>query len=505
VDPPVAESQITRPRHDTVRWHSRISELVGLTNAELGLLLAITGMAASLRFATLSLQSYWFDEAVTVDLVRHSFLGMLRAIPDTESTPPLYYVLGWGWSRIFGTGEIGLRSLSALLGTATVPVSFAVGRILVSRRAGLLAAALVACSPMLVWYSQEARSYALLAFLSVLSVLAFVHAGREPTRRALVLWSAVASLALTTHYFAIFLVAAEGLWLLVTRRRHRSVWIAVGATGAVGTALLPLALHQHNTGQTWWIGARPLSGRIRETATQFVTGAYAPPHHGAAVAGLAAVLGVAAGLAWFADTRERRGVVVLLALGGFAVLAPLALAPTGYDNFFYRNLIGAWVVLAIAAAAVLGSRRAGRFGVALLTAACALQLGALTVVLLRPSLQRDDWRSATRALDPVAGPLAIVTNPSFERVSIELYRSNVRAMPQAGATVREIDFLGRARLPLEFRPPMGFQLVEQRRIQHIALVRFRSAGLSHVTPSAIASGSRFGAQGVLLEPTPQSR
>ena len=52
---------------------------------------------------------------------------MLRPIPTTESTPPLYYVLARGWAVVFGTGEVGLRSLSALLGTLTIPVVYAIG------------------------------------------------------------------------------------------------------------------------------------------------------------------------------------------------------------------------------------------------------------------------------------------------------------------------------------------------------------------------------------------
>jgi mannosyltransferase len=83
-------------------------------------LAALTVLAALLRFPTLDTQSFWFDEAVTVTLVRDSLSGMLGALPDLESTPPLYYVLAWLWARAFGTGEIGLRSLSALLGTATL-------------------------------------------------------------------------------------------------------------------------------------------------------------------------------------------------------------------------------------------------------------------------------------------------------------------------------------------------------------------------------------------------
>src|SRR5215208_2856492 len=130
------------------------------------LLAGITVAAAALRFATLDVQSYWFDEATTVHLVRMDLGGMLGAIPDSESTPPVYYVVAWFWAKLCGAGEVGLRSLSALAGTATVPVVYAIGARAVGVRAGLIAAALAATNPLLVWYSQEARAYALLVLLA---------------------------------------------------------------------------------------------------------------------------------------------------------------------------------------------------------------------------------------------------------------------------------------------------------------------------------------------------
>src|SRR4051812_50108642 len=88
-------------------------------------LVALILLGAGLRFATLDLQSFWYDEAVTVGLVRMDLPGMLSAIYHHESTPPLYYVLAWGWSKLFGSGEAGPGSLSALFGTAAVTGVFA--------------------------------------------------------------------------------------------------------------------------------------------------------------------------------------------------------------------------------------------------------------------------------------------------------------------------------------------------------------------------------------------
>ena len=72
-----------------------------------------------------------------------------------------YLLVAWPWAKVFGTGEVGLRSLSAGLGVGLVPLIYLCGNELVSRRAGLVAAAFAAVNPFMVWYSQEAREYML--------------------------------------------------------------------------------------------------------------------------------------------------------------------------------------------------------------------------------------------------------------------------------------------------------------------------------------------------------
>ncbi|HXV06174.1 MAG TPA: hypothetical protein VFP23_09765, partial [Solirubrobacterales bacterium] len=95
------------------------------------LLAGIVALGAALRFATLDLQSYRYDEAVTVARILHpNLFDTLATVPRSESTPPLYYALAWLWSRPFSTGEVGLRSLSALAGTASIPVVYLAARAL---------------------------------------------------------------------------------------------------------------------------------------------------------------------------------------------------------------------------------------------------------------------------------------------------------------------------------------------------------------------------------------
>src|SRR5262245_5471057 len=186
------------------------------------------------------------------------FGGMVSAIPNSENTPPLYYLLAWTWSQLFGTSEFALRSLSATFGVAMIPIVYLAFKELVSSRVGLVAALLAAVNPFLVWYSQEARSYALLALLGAISLLFCARVLNSPSRSSVVWWGVASALMLVTHYSAAFVVGAEALLLLIAHRRRADIRLASLVLVAIGAALVPLAIHQRELGFTDWITTTPL-------------------------------------------------------------------------------------------------------------------------------------------------------------------------------------------------------------------------------------------------------
>jgi len=204
-------------------------------------LLVLVVVAAAIRIITIDNQSFWADEALTAYEAGQSFTAMLHTITSIETTPPLYFVLIWIWSKAFGTSEVALRSISAMAGVATVPIAYLCARELIDRRAGLIAAALVAVNPFMIWYSQEARAYMLLAALSGASFLWFLRAGRDRSGRNLAWWAGFSAAALMTHFFAGFAIAPEAVWLLWACRSRATV-LAVGVVAAVQVAMLPFAI-----------------------------------------------------------------------------------------------------------------------------------------------------------------------------------------------------------------------------------------------------------------------
>ncbi|MGA2758099.1 MAG: glycosyltransferase family 39 protein [Solirubrobacteraceae bacterium] len=443
-------------------------------------------VAALARLPTLGLQSFWYDEAFTpVHVLHPGLVATLNSMVARENTPPLWFVLVWAVSRVLGTGVVALRLLSALAGIVLVGVGWAIGAQLGSRRTAVILAAILAVSPLFVWYSQEARAYELYALASAVSLLYFLRAYRSPGGAVLALWALSSALALLSHYFAVFLVVPEALLLLRRARRGsqsgspagapeaRSVRLranftqarptlaAVGAVGVCGAALVPLVIAQGGRG-TLWIGHWALSDRLVQTPGYYLLGANGSVL-GHSLLGLSALPLLATtglGCALLARRQlgraELEGISLMLGLGLVAILVPLALALAGKDYLAPRNLIAAWIPLSAAFALVLGAAGAGRVGALLALSVCVVSATVLVATGLDARLQRGDWSAVAQALRPGSPDRAIVTVEDGA-APIEYYLPALRLRylsRRLAASVREVDLVGYAPLrPGALRAP----------------------------------------------------
>jgi len=225
------------------------------------LLLLILLLAAALRFYQLDGQSFWADEGNSVVLARQTGADILRAAA-ADIHPPAYYLFLKVWGRIFGLDEEGARSLSAVLGVVVVLGVYLVGAMLKNKRTGLLAAFLAAINPFLIYYSQEARMYQLLALSGVFSAWAFLHwvrdaslADKRPPIAASLFYLFFVVLGLYTHYaFPVHLITLNLvflIWLTVSsgdlRRKgwYLLYWgLLQGLSVLLFLPWLPIALRQ---------------------------------------------------------------------------------------------------------------------------------------------------------------------------------------------------------------------------------------------------------------------
>ena len=225
-------------------------------------LFAILLLAFLLRFYCLTCSSYWHDEGNTWALVQRSF-GQIAVAAAADIHPPGYYWLLKLWSLAFGHSPWALRAFSALTGTLTVAVVYAIGKAVISHQSPvtseqssdrspipniqypipplpLLAALLAALNPFQIFYSQEARMYSLLMLESAALVWMAIREGKRQKGKAkgeggkwythsqftihnslfTISFSLLAAAGLWTHYIFPVVLASVGVAFLWVRRRN---------------------------------------------------------------------------------------------------------------------------------------------------------------------------------------------------------------------------------------------------------------------------------------------
>ena len=245
---------------------------------------AVLAGAVVLRFWTPS--PMWLDEALTVNIARAPLHVIPHLLRD-DGAPPLYYVLLHFWMRVFGTSDLGARSLSGVIGVVTLPVVWVAGyrvgsqpwraagpvgaqpaveegtsQRLAHQRAGRTvawtAALLMATSPFAVYYDTEARMYSLVILLSSLGVLAFTAVLCRPTTANALALAVVTCGLEYSHYWALYLVAVTAVGTAFFARSGpyahacRVALVALAAGTVAFGPWVPTFLFQlHHTGTPW--------------------------------------------------------------------------------------------------------------------------------------------------------------------------------------------------------------------------------------------------------------
>jgi mannosyltransferase len=191
------------------RWNSRYRWMIPI------LLLAFL-----VRIACLDAQSLWWDEAFSVTVGGMDMRSLMTTVLDDRVHPPLYYLILHFWLPL-ARSEFVVRVPSAFLGALAVACMFPMAALVGGNRLGVISAFALAISPLHIWYSQEARMYSLIVFLTLLANYFF---GRILRRDQPINWlgySIFILLAMHTHYLTLFVILAQGTYLILLRPRNR--------------------------------------------------------------------------------------------------------------------------------------------------------------------------------------------------------------------------------------------------------------------------------------------
>lgn len=181
------------------------------------LLLAIFLVGMALRLYRLDAKTLWTDEMITAARSQLDLRSIVQLQVESAGHPPLLYLVTHFFFWCAGKHDFVVRMQAVLFGSLSVLLTFKVGEILWSREEGLVAALLLAVNAYHVQYSQEARHYALMIFLALLSLIFLVKALQKKQMRLWIAFAVCTSLSLYNHYFAFLLLPAEvifGIWMI---------------------------------------------------------------------------------------------------------------------------------------------------------------------------------------------------------------------------------------------------------------------------------------------------
>jgi 4-amino-4-deoxy-L-arabinose transferase-like glycosyltransferase len=379
-----------------------------------------------LRLFRLGEQSFWNDEILTIDNAGGSLLDTLVGLRDPNILP-LYYLTVRG---LIGASppEVWLRLPSALFGALSIPALYAVLQHRGGRSLGLMGAAILAFSPFHVWYSQEARPYALLLLLSLVAMRALQLALERPTpaRKAAAVLAAAS--VFYCHTIGLGFILFLGVHvLLVTPRRRWGEWGVPGVATAllltpglarlllfppVGSADVFKPVSLWSVGYAAWVFATGYSlGPTPTEVHQYPPAQVVGPHLAliTAVALCLAILLVAGAV----DLRRRDPEVFRSAVAWLGLPAGLALAGAMWTvhPFNVRYAILAFPAFVLFLAAGLRSTGTGRWRIAAHALIAVIGLWSLRNYYFEARYARDDNRSAGAYLTAQAraGDLVVAT------------------------------------------------------------------------------------------------
>ncbi len=205
-------------------------------------LLTILAVAVILRFYELDFQSPWLDELHTLietnpELSYKEFYDLMLY---REQMPHLYYILVRIANVIFGETLFGIRAFSAFIGTTSVYAIFLLGKELYSKKAGYIAAILLAINQTHIFYSQEIRPYILLCLFTCVSFLFLIKFFKRQTTKEAVYYGLFAGLMISTHFFGLFVLVSQVVLLAIFLMSFKDIKRVVALSSISGGVILLL-------------------------------------------------------------------------------------------------------------------------------------------------------------------------------------------------------------------------------------------------------------------------
>lgn len=177
------------------------------------------------RLIGLTRSSIWHDEGYTMWLLRYDFTEIIsRTARDVH--PPFYYLTSKIWVSVFGSSIFSIRFLSLLFSIGIIYFAYKIVEILINKKAAFWTGILLAFSPFMIRFGQEARMYGVVAFFTTLATYLLVKYLKEKKILYLGLYALSMIAAMYTQYYSFFIIISHWLiMVLYTKGIFNTNWI----------------------------------------------------------------------------------------------------------------------------------------------------------------------------------------------------------------------------------------------------------------------------------------
>lgn len=219
------------------------------------ILLSIVALGLLLRLNELGTYGLFGDEIYSVLVATGKGDPELIAF---DSIRPVYFFLLRLWMN-FGSNEEWMRLLSVIFGTANIFLTYYLATLVSGRKIALVAAALMALSPMEVHYCQLVRMYTLGSFFALLGSIVFVKAWQTGKVQFVYAWAAARTLMVWTLPLTAVLLGCDIALALWKERKSKLTPAAIACFVVVVALYLCLAwkmpgLTAHSAYDDWRYG-----------------------------------------------------------------------------------------------------------------------------------------------------------------------------------------------------------------------------------------------------------
>ena len=399
-------------------------------NRRVTALLVVLVLAAALRLSLLGSKSLWFDETFSVEFSQQTPERLWQSNASRPEThPPLYYHGLHHWMDWFGDSETSVRMPSALVSLLNVALIYVLGRRLFSHRVGLLAAALLALSPLNLWYAQEARMY---LFMTAIMLLAAI----------LLTWDSWWAIPPLTATFAIGLymdytmlpiwALLSALWLVSWWQQGRPwqrllIWFS--ASLIAWLFFLPWLAKFYKVLEKF--STVHIFVRLNETlGLPFLTpGQYLL----VMLLGLVILIPLLALLLALQRHEKTKFWLSAIVLAGFVLATLMMPIPRFYG--IKRLLVQIWPLMILWAAWIVD--QTGNWRRRITWSLLALSLVASLITLL--AVRKDDWRGAVAYVNENASHTDVAwIDPVYNRMAVSYYDLNLPFETERTASLEEL-------------------------------------------------------------------